>query len=57
MNQSRTAATNAIRRNAPFEIIVHDATRAVTHGPLNHRIKESIQAHGSENTVVVITKK
>jgi hypothetical protein len=57
LNQSRTAATNAIRRKAGYEVIVAKSDRVMTEEVVNQQIRQSIRAHGAKNTVLVLTKK
>ncbi|KAF2643057.1 hypothetical protein P280DRAFT_467149 [Massarina eburnea CBS 473.64] len=56
LNQSRTAATNAIRRKAGFEIIVAKSERVTTEEVVDQQIQQSIKAHGAKNTILVLTK-
>ncbi|KAF2741220.1 hypothetical protein EJ04DRAFT_547621 [Polyplosphaeria fusca] len=56
LNQSRTAATNAIRRKADFEIIVAKSDRVTTEEVVHQQIKQSIKQHGAKNTILVLTK-
>lgn len=56
LNQSRTAATNSIRRKANMEIIVAKSDRVMTEEVVDAQIKQSIRAHGAKNTVLVLTK-
>jgi hypothetical protein len=56
LNQSRTAATNATRRKAEFEVIVAKSERVTTEDVVDHQIKQSIKVHGAKNTVLVLTK-
>jgi aspartate carbamoyltransferase catalytic subunit len=56
LNQSRTAATNAIRRRAQIEIIVAKPERIATDQNVLQQIKQSIKTHGAKNTILVLTK-
>jgi hypothetical protein len=56
LNQSRTAATNAIRRKADFEIIVAKSERVATDEAVHRQVRRSIKAHGAKNTILVLTK-
>ncbi|KAF2877062.1 hypothetical protein BDV95DRAFT_614319 [Massariosphaeria phaeospora] len=56
VNQSRTAATNSIRRSAGFEVIVARSDRVTTEEVVDQQIKQSIRAHGAKNTILVLTR-
>ncbi|KAF1952654.1 hypothetical protein CC80DRAFT_552151 [Byssothecium circinans] len=56
LNQSRTAATNTVRRKAQFEIIAAKSERVTTEEVVDQQIKQSIRAHGAKNTILVLTK-
>ena len=56
LNQSRTAATNAIRRKAKCEIIIAKSERVTTEEVVEEQIRQSIRIHGAKNTILVLTK-
>ncbi|KAF1967007.1 hypothetical protein BU23DRAFT_309170 [Bimuria novae-zelandiae CBS 107.79] len=56
LNHSRTAATNAIRKEAGFEIIVAKSDRVTTEVVVDQQLKQAIRAHGARNTIPVLTK-
>ncbi|KAL5391071.1 hypothetical protein DPSP01_001562 [Paraphaeosphaeria sporulosa] len=56
-NQIRTAATNAFRRKAGYEMIFARADRVTTDNNVHRYIRQSIKAHGAKGTILILTKK
>ncbi|KAJ4983896.1 hypothetical protein SVAN01_10582 [Stagonosporopsis vannaccii] len=57
INQDRIARANAIRRNVDIELIICDRPeRGLEDADLDDLIRQSIRAHGFNNTVVVYNK-
>ncbi|KAF9735635.1 hypothetical protein PMIN01_07040 [Paraphaeosphaeria minitans] len=56
-NQIRTAATNAFRRKAGYEMIFARADRVTTDTNVHKYIRQSIKAHGAKRTILILTKK
>lgn len=55
-NLSRTAATNAVRRQVDCKIVLATSDRITTEEDVDRRIKESIKAHDAKNPILVLTK-
>ncbi|KAF2021575.1 hypothetical protein BU24DRAFT_404580 [Aaosphaeria arxii CBS 175.79] len=56
LNHNRTAVTNALRRQAHAELIFGKSARVETDQAIHRQIKDSIKAHGAQNTILVLTK-
>lgn len=57
INQDRIARANAIRRNVDIELIICDRPeRGLEDADLDDLIRQSIRAHGFNNTIVVYNK-
>jgi hypothetical protein len=56
-NQIRTAATNAFRRKAGYEMIFARADRVKTDANVHRYLRQSIKAHGAKGTILILTKK
>ncbi|KAF2795682.1 hypothetical protein K505DRAFT_359957 [Melanomma pulvis-pyrius CBS 109.77] len=56
LNQSRTAATNAIRRKAKYELHVAKSDRVATEEVVDQQLRQGIRAHTAKCVILVLTK-
>jgi predicted GTPase len=57
INQGRVARANAVRRKVDVELVVCDRPeRGLEDADLDALIRQSIRAHGFENTILVYNK-
>jgi CO dehydrogenase nickel-insertion accessory protein CooC1 len=57
INQGRVARANAVRRKVDVELVVCDRPeRGLENADLDALIRQSIRAHGLENTILVYNK-
>jgi hypothetical protein len=57
INQGRVARANAVRRKVDVELVICDRPeRGLEDADLDTLIKQSIRAHGFENTILVYNK-